>query len=113
VTTSEFYTGALEVLRHYGEWLTGGDVGTFDAIARGHGAVVRQGPVKIAAYRDASGTLSQCSAICPHLGCLVQWNSTEECWNCPCHGSQFDRFGKVLSGPAAHSLAPVVTPPRR
>jgi nitrite reductase/ring-hydroxylating ferredoxin subunit len=107
ITSSDFFAGNLEVLWHFGEWFTGGDVETFDAIEREDGAVIRQGPVKIAAYRDTDGTLSQCSAICPHLGCIVQWNTTEQTWNCPCHGSRFDRYGNVMNGPAAHSLAPM------
>jgi len=112
IATSEFFEDGREVLWHYAEWFTGGDVDTFDAIEREDGAVMRQGPIKIAAYRNADGSLSQCSAICPHMGCIVQWNSTEQTWNCPCHGSQFDRHGNVTNGPARHSLSPVTTPRR-
>ena len=38
------------------------------------------------------------SLICTHLGCTV--TVTEDALSCPCHGSRFDRQGKVLSGPA-------------
>jgi cytochrome b6-f complex iron-sulfur subunit len=38
------------------------------------------------------------SAICPHLGCTIQ--QVETMFACPCHGSQFDRQGNVLNGPA-------------
>lgn len=40
------------------------------------------------------------SLRCPHLGCRLSWNPDEAIWECPCHGSGFDRFGNILSGPA-------------
>ena len=41
---------------------------------------------------------------CSHLDCLFSWNAEAGCFICPCHGSQFDRYGKVLSGPASRNL---------
>ncbi len=37
---------------------------------------------------------------CPHLGCALKWNEHEHSWDCPCHGSRFDKDGKVIEGPA-------------
>lgn len=37
---------------------------------------------------------------CPHLGCLPAWDSEKKRFICPCHGSQFDPEGGLLSGPA-------------
>jgi Rieske Fe-S protein len=76
-------------------------------IAKGEGKVIRRGLHKIAAYRDESGTMHYCSAVCTHLKCIVGWNSTEKSWDCPCHGSRFDPKGKVMNGPAIGDLEPI------
>jgi Rieske Fe-S protein len=36
---------------------------------------------------------------------VVHWNSLEQCWDCPCHGSQFAPDGTALNGPAVSPLA--------
>jgi len=41
---------------------------------------------------------------CPHLGCALNWNPQERSWDCPCHGSRFDREGKLLDNPATGDL---------
>lgn len=40
--------------------------------------------------------------VCTHLGCTVTVTPTGLV--CPCHGSSFDREGKVLKGPADRPL---------
>lgn len=45
------------------------------------------------------------NAVCTHLGCVVPWNTSENKFMCPCHGSQYDNTGKVVRGPAPLSLA--------
>lgn len=42
--------------------------------------------------------------VCTHLGCLYNWNSQENKFICPCHGSQFDKNGNYIAGPAPRSL---------
>ena len=84
-----------------------GEVASENEIPRGSGAIVRHGLKEIAAYRDEEGTLHTCSAVCTHAGCVVHWNSTENSWDCPCHGSRFDPHGQVLNGPAVSALHPV------
>ncbi len=37
---------------------------------------------------------------CPHMGCRLEWNSAEESYDCPCHGSRFDGEGRLIDGPA-------------
>ena len=45
------------------------------------------------------------NAVCTHLGCVVPWNVPEKKFKCPCHGSQYDKNGRVIRGPAPLSLA--------
>jgi len=45
--------------------------------------------------------------VCPHMGCVVAWNSAEQVWDCPCHGSRFDALGRVTHAPAIGDLAPL------
>ena len=103
----EFVRESLNVMAQYTDWVTKGDVEREEDIAHDQGAVLREGLTKIAAYRDADGALHTCSAVCPHLNCIVTWNRSEHTWDCPCHGSRFDPFGKVLNGPATSDLTPV------
>ncbi|MGB7275630.1 MAG: cytochrome b6-f complex iron-sulfur subunit [Geitlerinemataceae cyanobacterium] len=37
---------------------------------------------------------------CTHLGCTFPWNSNENQFQCPCHGSRYDADGRVVRGPA-------------
>ncbi|HPE15674.1 MAG TPA: FAD-dependent oxidoreductase [Oscillospiraceae bacterium] len=37
---------------------------------------------------------------CPHMGCALRWNAAEHTWDCPCHGSRFDRHGRLIDNPA-------------
>jgi glycine/D-amino acid oxidase-like deaminating enzyme/nitrite reductase/ring-hydroxylating ferredoxin subunit len=97
----------LTTIKNLAEYVAPGEVGSFDEIEPGHGSIVRQGLKKAAAYRDESGGLHAYSAACTHLGCHLHWNSFEGCWDCPCHGSQFDVDGAVLNGPAIHPLEKV------
>jgi Rieske Fe-S protein len=86
------------------DWVKPSEVDTVEAILPGEGAVMRRGASKIAVYRDETGELHERSAVCTHLGCVVQWNSGEKSWDCPCHGSRFDCQGQILNGPAIKPL---------
>ena len=104
---ADFTREAINMASQYRHWTTPGDVKLVDDIPPGTGAVVRRGLKKIASYRDVQGTLHERSAVCPHLGCIVQWNPAEDTWDCPCHGSRFHKFGGVFNGPANRNLDPV------
>ncbi|HEX8291429.1 MAG TPA: FAD-dependent oxidoreductase, partial [Pyrinomonadaceae bacterium] len=104
-TTRDFVNENLNVLAHYTDWLTCGEVDSASEIEPGEGCIVRCGLSKTAAYRDEQGVLHERQAVCTHAGCPVSWNSTEKSWDCPCHGSRFDRYGRVVNGPANRDLA--------
>ena len=77
-----------------------------DSIEPGEGRIVGAGLGQRAVYRDEAGNLHAISARCTHLGCIVNWNSAERTWDCPCHGSRFGARGEVVMGPAVSPLAP-------
>ncbi|PSC69844.1 oxidoreductase [Micractinium conductrix] len=78
--------------------------GTMEA---GSGQIVQKGLHKVAVYCDDQGQEHAFSAVCPHLGCIVHWNSLEKTFDCPCHGSHFDRQGRCINGPAKGDLQPI------
>jgi glycine/D-amino acid oxidase-like deaminating enzyme/nitrite reductase/ring-hydroxylating ferredoxin subunit len=100
----EFLKENLNVAAQYADVVTPGEVNDPSEIAPGHGAIVRRGTGKVAAYRDDDGRLHERSAFCTHLGCVMQWNSMERTWDCPCHGSRFRTDGHVANGPAIRAL---------
>lgn len=102
----EFAKEGLNLAAQYTDWLTPGTVREEREVPVDSGAIMRRGLTKVALYRDANGQLHECSAVCPHLGGIVHWNGNEKMWECPVHGSRFDRFGKVVNGPAITDLAP-------
>ena len=108
----EYVKENVNVAEQYKDWLTEGDVQDVSQIAPGEGAVIRRGSKKVAVYKDESGAVHERSAVCTHLYCIVDWNSTEKSWDCPCHGSRFDPYGKVINGPAIAPLHPADPDPR-
>lgn len=107
--TSDFLQENLNVASRYSEWLTPGDGPEVAKILPGEGAVVRRGLSKVAVFREPDGGLTERSAVCPHLGCIVAWNPVEATWDCPCHGSRFACDGRLIHGPAVADLSPVET----
>ncbi|MFI0847139.1 FAD-dependent oxidoreductase [Mesorhizobium sp. IMUNJ 23232] len=94
----------LSVVTNLAGYLMPGELKSVGELRLGQGAIFRDGLRKIAACRDLDGKLHQHSATCTHSGCEVAWNSTEQCWDCSCHGSHFAPDGTVLNGPAVSPL---------
>ena len=79
--------------------LTKPDATSASEIKAGQATVIGVDGDKVGAYRDAEGLACR-SAICAHRGCVVEWNSVDKSWDCPCHGSRFDYDGHILRAPA-------------
>jgi glycine/D-amino acid oxidase-like deaminating enzyme/nitrite reductase/ring-hydroxylating ferredoxin subunit len=102
----EYVSENLTAVANFAEYLSASGVSSAESLKPGEGRVFRSGMSKVAASRDNRGRLHVRSASCTHMGCIVHWNSIEQCWDCPCHGSQFAPDGTALNGPAATALSP-------
>jgi glycine/D-amino acid oxidase-like deaminating enzyme/nitrite reductase/ring-hydroxylating ferredoxin subunit len=91
-------------VKNFTEYLAPGELPSVEELKPGHGAIIRRGLSKVAAYRDDHGNLYTRSAACSHIGCHLHWNSFETCWDCPCHGSHFAFDGTALNAPAISPL---------
>lgn len=50
---------------------------------------------------DAVGNLLMPKARrCTHMGCALCWNPVEHTWDCPCHGSRYEKDGTLICNPA-------------
>jgi len=103
----------LTAIKNLAQYVQPGELNSIDELSPGDGGLIRNGRSLVAACRDLDGKLHLHSAACTHLGCVVHWNSTEQCWDCPCHGSQFAPDGAVLNAPAISPLAPAKLPAKR
>jgi cytochrome b6-f complex iron-sulfur subunit len=50
------------------------------------------------------GEYAALTAVCTHLGCVVQWQEGKGEFLCPCHGGRFSAAGAVLGGPPPRPL---------
>jgi Rieske Fe-S protein len=90
--------------RFVGDRLRSFNAPDLEKLTPGEGDLVSHNGERMAAYRDESGEVHACSALCTHMGCVVQWNTAEKSWDCPCHGSRFSHRGEILQGPAVEPL---------
>ncbi len=62
--------------------------------------------VSVTTLSDAgNSSILVCSAVCTHLGCIpVPYLGAYKGWVCLCHGSVYDKFGRVRQGPAQANL---------
>ncbi len=81
------------------------DVGAEDDIPAWGGKKVIVAGSAILVIRTPQGFKAY-SAICTHLGCLVEWDGKKREIICPCHAGLFDLDGKVVAGPPPRPLPP-------
>lgn len=91
-----------DILRDSITWQTSSE-SDLGEIPEGEGRVLRAKD-GLVAKSEVAGRPCAVSAICTHLGGTVQWNSAEQSWDCPLHGSRFAPNGDVLEGPAVRPL---------
>jgi cytochrome b6-f complex iron-sulfur subunit len=70
-----------------------------DALAKARKAY--KGQTKSMGMEDGIVALYQ---KCVHLGCRVPWCQTSQWFECPCHGSKYNRVGEKVGGPAPRGL---------
>lgn len=66
----------------------------------------RIGAVWLLRGGDGADTLKALSAVCPHLGCLIERRPAGG-FNCPCHASDFSADGRALTGPCPRPMDPI------
>eukprot|EP00850_Spirogloea_muscicola_P004665 SM000020S06015 [mRNA] locus=s20:411811:415246:+ [translate_table: standard] len=100
---------AMHTMQGYSDVLPGKgtDIAAIEDLVPCSGGIMQQGLKKVAVYKDESGTVHRRSAVCPHMKCIVQWNPLEKTFDCPCHGSAFDPYGRMINGPAKADLSPI------
>jgi thiosulfate dehydrogenase [quinone] large subunit len=58
--------------------------------------------------QPSGGRFLAFDAVCPHAGCVVQYDQGNKVFVCPCHGSMFNgETGAVENGPASTGLTRV------
>lgn len=57
-----------------------------------------------AVLNETTGLMALNTRACPHLGCAVPWCQSSQWFECPCHGSRYNRWGEWTDGPAPRGL---------
>ena len=103
--TKESIKNNLDVGMHWvGDRLKGLTNWSPDDVEPGEGKLITYQGETVGVYKDEVGKVTMVSATCPHLGCIVNWNSAEKSWDCPCHGGRFTCEGKIIQSPATKDL---------
>ncbi|MDQ6814633.1 MAG: FAD-dependent oxidoreductase [Bacteroidota bacterium] len=103
-SVKDFVEENANTAAQFADYVKAGDIKSQQELHPGEGAVMNIGMHKVCVYKNDNGSLNAYTAICPHLGCILQWNGEEKTFDCPCHGSRFTNEGVVINGPALNDL---------
>jgi glycine/D-amino acid oxidase-like deaminating enzyme/nitrite reductase/ring-hydroxylating ferredoxin subunit len=103
-TTGDYLSEVGNMLAQFADWFTPENIKEVNDLKLGEGGIISSGLKKITVYRDEQNNLHSCTAVCPHLGGILQWNADEKTFDCPMHGSRFTTEGKVINGPTSSDL---------
>jgi cytochrome b6-f complex iron-sulfur subunit len=78
------------------------DAGSTDTYDPGSVSAFAMGQFFLICLKD--GGFLALSGKCTHLGCALPWDNKTNKFICPCHASEFDIMGNVLSSPAPRAL---------
>ena len=83
-------------------------IGSLVDIPAGSAKVLPLGTKPIIVVHSKDGKVHAFSAVCTHLGCIVEWDEGRQFILCPCHDARFSpTTGTVISGPAPAPLPAV------
>ncbi len=105
LTLEFFAVGILFALPRLGPGEFGGavDIGNVDNLPGPGAAPEPYNKSKLWWVQTEAGALALYK-VCTHLGCIYDWKPADVKFICPCHGSQFERDGVYIHGPAPRGL---------
>lgn len=77
---------------------------TVEQMKPGEMTTLMRGDKEVGVYKDEAGKVHYLDLTCTHHGCHLGLNDGDHTWDCPCHGSRFDKTGQVIYGPAMDNL---------
>jgi Rieske Fe-S protein len=73
--------------------------GKVQDLAPNTGKIVKFGTQPVLLIRLSQTDWKAFSAVCTHLGCIVQYEGSQRLIWCACHNGKYDLNGNVISGP--------------
>src|SRR3990167_8566517 len=80
------------------------DKSAVEGLKSGEGVVIEDEGRKIAVFKNGDGKILKLSPVCTNLGCVIDWDSSNKNWVCPCHNAKYNSKGLVIQGPAKKDL---------
>src|SRR6267378_1442349 len=82
------------------------NAGKYTDIPFNSAKILRFNKKAIILVRTEQDQVKAFSAVCTHLGCIVEFKPDRRLFKSNCHGSEFDLTGKNIAGPAPSPLKP-------